>query len=552
MDSTDGFVTWPRSLAESFKASGIWNGKTIYKYLEDSAACFGPKVAIKDGDVNLTYDQLVQYCETAAIGLRNLGFVKGDTIVIQLPNRWEFFALLFACLKIGVVPVLALPGHRYGEMEYFVEHVEAKAIAVPSVLKGFDHQAMATELVRKSSTVEQVFVLGDLNSVIKDDLVDLRSLLMEVTFKTDSAGEDSDLGPSPDDIAVFLLSGGTTGLPKLIPRTHNDYGYNFRKSAEVCQLNQGSVYGSFLPIAHNFPLACPGVLGTLYVGGTAVLAGSPEPSYALDLIIKEAVTITAVVPAIAQRWMEHISKGNIQFSSRLRVLQVGGARMAPELARKVRPMFGCTLQQVFGMAEGLVNYTRLDDSDDEICETQGRPMSEMDEIALLNSDGTPALPGDMGELVTQGPYTLRGYFRAQEQNLSSFTSDGWYRTGDVVKLSKEGNLIVLGRTKDMINRAGEKISAEEVENLMYRIPNVEQVAVLAIPDPELGERVCAVVVSRDPNDLITIEKVREYFEGFNVAKFKFPEQLEVVDELPTTNVGKIDKAKLRKLLSNGL
>ena len=209
----------------------------------------------------------------------------------------------------------------------------------------------------------------------------------------------------------------------------------------------------------------------------------------------------------------------------LTLLQVGGARLADEIARQVRPVLGCTLQQVFGMAEGLLNYTRLDDPDDVVCTTQGRPLSEGDEVRLVDEFDDDVPEGEPGSLLTRGPYTPRGYYRAAEQNARAFTADGWYRSGDIVRRRPDGNLVVEGRDKDMINRGGEKISAEEVENLVYQLPQVAQVAAVAMPDPELGERVCVYAVLT-PGAALTLDEVRAAMTKAEVARFKWPERLD--------------------------
>ncbi len=226
---------------------------------------------------------------------------------------------------------------------------------------------------------------------------------------------------------------------------------------------------------------------------------------------------------------------------------MGGARLAPEVAHRAEPVLGGTLQQVFGMAEGLLNYTRTDDPDDIKTETQGRPMCPDDEILIVDASGNPVPLGSMGVLLTRGPYTPRGYYRAAEHNARAFTPDGWYRTGDVVRLHPSGNLVVEGRDKDLINRGGEKISAEEIENLIYRLPGVSRVAAVAKADPDLGERVCAVVVAEPGADL-TLESVRAALTAMEVARYKLPEHLVIVEELPLTKVGKIDKKRLRDLV----
>jgi 2,3-dihydroxybenzoate-AMP ligase len=345
-------------------------------------------------------------------------------------------------------------------------------------------------------------------------------------------------------VAVFLLSGGTTGLPKLIARTHDDYAYNARASAEVAAVGADAVYLVSLPAGHNFPLACPGILGALLAGGRVVTLPSPEPVRAFATIASEGVTHTAVVPAVAARWMEYAAENGPAALASLRVVQVGGARLADELAYKVKPVLTATLQQVFGMAEGLLNYTRLDDPDDIVCTTQGRPMCPADEVRIVDAFDQDVPDAQPGMLLTRGPYTPRGYYRAAEQNARAFTADGWYRSGDICRRTAEGNLIVEGRDKDMINRGGENISAEEVENLVYQLPAVSQVAAVAMPDRRLGERVCLYVVPR-PGETVTLDEVRDLMEKIGVARFKLPERLVVVDELASTKVGKIDKKALR-------
>lgn len=219
--------------------------------------------------------------------------------------------------------------------------------------------------------------------------------------------------------------------------------------------------------------------------------------------------------------------------------------MPDELAAQVRPTMGATLQQVFGMAEGLLNYTRLDDPDDVICTTQGRPMSPADEVLIVDENDEPLPDCSPGSLLTRGPYTPRGYYRAPEQNARAFTADGWYRSGDIVRRRPDGNLVVEGRDKDMINRGGEKISAEEVENLVYQLDSVAQVAAVAMPDPDLGERVCLYVVPA-PGAEVSLDEVRASMQDRGVAKYKWPERLELVGELLSTKVGKIDKKALRE------
>ncbi|MFD1546187.1 (2,3-dihydroxybenzoyl)adenylate synthase [Nonomuraea guangzhouensis] len=544
---SDHVVPWPQAEARRFAAEGYWAGIPLGNLLREVADRTPDAPALADpvAGLRLTHAELAERADAAAVRLLDLGIGRGDRIVVQLGNGWEFVVLTLACLRAGIVPVMALPGHRRSELTYLATHAEAVAIAVPDRMRDFDHQALGHELaddVRAATGAGwHVLVAGD---ELAPGSADLRALCAPpADLKSDRARLDAE-APAGRDVAVFLLSGGTTGLPKLIARTHDDYAYNARASADIAAMGTDTVYLVTLPAGHNFPLACPGLLGTLLKGGRVVTLPSPEPARAFTTMRAEGVTHTAAVPAIAVRWLEHAATYGADDVRTLRVLQVGGARIADELARKVEPTLGATLQQVFGMAEGLLNYTRLDDPDDVICTTQGRPLSPADEVRLVDEYDNDVPEGQPGSLLTRGPYTPRGYYKAAEQNARAFTANGWYRSGDICRRTPEGNLIVEGRDKDMINRGGEKISAEEVENLVYQLPTVSQVAAVAMPDAVLGERVCVYVVPH-PGATITLDEIRTTMERSGVARFKIPEHLVIVDELISTKVGKIDKKALR-------
>jgi salicylate---CoA ligase len=537
----DGTVPWPEDLARAYQQAGWWRGQALGTEIAAAAAARPAATALTDGATEISYGSLLARADALAGRLTGgLGLRRGDRIVVQLPNCWQFVVLTLGCLRAGLVPVMALPAHRQHELAYLCQHSEARALAVPDTLRGFDHQRMAEDLLARSVTLEHILAAGP--DVRHQDLTAL------CAEPGPASAAPAPVPPDPADVAVFLLSGGTTGLPKLIARTHNDYAYNARASAGLCRLDEDTVYLVALPASHNFPLACPGIVGTLLSGGRVVMLASPDPRAAFGTIEREGVTTTAVVPAVAQRWLAHAADHGSGPLRTLEVLQVGGARLADELARRVKPVLGATLQQVFGMAEGLLNYTRLDDPDEVICGTQGRPLSPGDEVRIVDAEGNDRPDGEPGALLTRGPYTPRGYYRAPEQNARAFTPDGWYASGDVVRRRPDGNLVVEGRDKDMINRGGEKISAEEVENLLYTMPGIAQVAAVATADPELGERICVVVVPQ-PGHEVTLDAIRDGLAAAGVAKFKWPERLELAAELPVTKVGKLDKKALRDLLA---
>jgi 2,3-dihydroxybenzoate-AMP ligase len=543
----DHTVPWPADDAARYVADGYWAGQPLGRLLRAAADRSPDAPALVDpvAGVRLTYRELFDRADAAAGRLLDLGLAPGDRVIVQLPNEWVFVVLLLGCLRAGVIPVMALPAHRRTELAYLSVHAEASAIAVPDRLRDFDHQALARDLADEITAETggpwHVLVSG---ARLAGGSVDLRALCARGSDPAADLARLDGLAPGSREVAVLLLSGGTTGLPKLIARTHDDYAYNARASAAVSGLGPESVYLVSLPAGHNFPLACPGILGTLLAGGRVVMLPSPEPERVFATMASEGVTHTSVVPAVASRWLEYAAESGSSQLASLRVLQVGGARLADELARQVEPVLGARLQQVFGMAEGLLNYTRLDDPDDVICGTQGRPMSPADEVRLVDEADVDVPAGEPGSLLTRGPYTPRGYYRAAEHNSLSFTADGWYRSGDICRHTPAGNLIVEGRDKDMINRGGEKISAEEVENLVYQLVPVSQVAAVAMPDMTLGERLCLYAVPR-PGGAVTLEEIRSAMEGAGVARFKLPEHLVLVGQLPSTKIGKIDKKALR-------
>ena len=545
MEMLEGFTPWPEEEAERYRRKGYWQGKTLGDLMKDWSASYGGREALIGGGERISYRQLAERSDRLAWQLSRLGIAKNDRIVVQIPNVPEFVYLCFALFRIGALPVLALPAHREHEIGYLVRFSEARALAVTSTFRGFDYKGMAENVKAESATLDHVLVADGSRGFTASG-----EPLEEPGDAVGIEGELDRLAPDASEVALFLLSGGTTGLPKLIRRTHDDYAYNARGSATLCDLGPGTHYLATLPVSHNFPLACPGLLGTFHAGGTVVMAPTPDPETVFPLIERERVTATAVVPAVAIRWMDSELLKEHDLAS-LELLQVGGSKFNAEAARRVRPTLDCQLQQVFGMAEGLLNYTRLDDPDEVIIETQGRPMSPDDEVRIIDFEGEEVPWGEVGELATRGPYTLRGYYKADEHNNRAFTPDGFYKSGDVVRWHPSGNLVVEGRDKDLINRGGEKISAEEVENLILGHPKVFNVAAVAMPDPALGERTCAYVVLKG-GETLSLEELVEFLKGKRVAKYKLPERLELVESLPLTNVGKINKKALREEIARKL
>lgn len=528
-------TSWPAEFAQRYRERGYWQGETFGQWLHERACHHPDRLAVVGAGKRWTYAQLDQYASDIAAGLLEQGLEKGQRVLVHLPNIPEFISVIFALFRLGLIPVYALPAHRIAEVEHFASSAQAHAYIGIDEHAGFNYLPLARELQLRCPRLKHIFIVGEAQE-----------------FKSLAAVQDSGLGKpvpfsaaAPHELAFLQISGGSTGLSKLIPRTHDDYIYTLRESAKIAGLTEHSVFLGALPIAHNFPMSSPGFLGALYAGARVVLSATPSPDHCFTLIEQEAVTDTSLVPPLLMLWLEAAAKSDVNLRT-LRVIQVGGAKLAPEVAKRVKPVLGVTLQQVFGMAEGLINYTRLDDPEDIIVHTQGRPISPDDEILIVDDQGQAVPEGQAGYLLTRGPYTIRSYYNNPSANARSFTDEGFYRTGDVVRRTPEGYLIVQGRANDHINRAGEKISAEEIEDHLLAHPQVFDAAVVSIPDDYLAERSCAFIIAKGPKPR-TVE-LKQWIRSRGLAEFKVPDQVVFVDRFIATAAMKISRKELRAQL----
>ena len=401
---------------------------------------------------------------------------------------------------------------------------------------------MVSRVAKESETLEHIIVCGDAPAGIHS---------LSELIETPASRSVSDLEKikiDPLNPAVFQLSGGTTGIPKLIPRTHNDYAYNSKQAGVVTEVEADSSLLLVLPISHNLPLACPGMQGFMFQGAKVVLSTSAAAKDVFALVEKHQITHIHVVPALLIGWINDPSIGDHDLSS-LKMIQSGGQRLQPEVRLKTRELIPSVfVQENFGMSEGVIMFIRRGDPEDVLLETSGRPVSPDDEIKILDEDDNEVEPGDVGEFCVRGPYTLRGYFGVPEHNARAFTTDGFYRSGDLMRMHPSGNYIVEGRIKDLINRGGEKISAEEVENIILQHPAVKNIACVPMPDERLGERMCAFVVTQKGRS-VNFEELISFLQAKEIAKFKLPERLELIDELPVSTFGKVSKKLLTELIS---
>lgn len=535
-----GVTPFPPEYAARYRAKGYWEDRPLIEHYLDAFERYGDRVALVDDNESLTYAELAHRAETVARALLDLGLRPLDRVVVQLPNTVLFASFYIALQHIGAVPIMALPSHRYREVEQFVRLSGAVALASPAAAKDADFVSIFERIAQDQQSLRL--------HITQDAPAESTGVRLETLHQVEPVTPASRLAElrrtiDPEDPAVFQLSGGTTGIPKLIPRSHNDYAYNSKVAVSVCDVRDGDVLLDVLPISHNLPLACPGMQGFLFAGATVAMSTSTNAVNLFQRIERDRATHIHVVPALLIKLINDGSAANFDLTT-MRVIQSGGQRLQPETRSRAQRIFAqATVQENFGMAEGLIMFVRLDDPLDVRLETVGRPICADDEVRLVDELGVDVPPGEIGEMWTRGPYTLRGYFDAPEHNAHAFSPDGFYMSGDLMWQHPSGNYVVAGRKKDLINRGGEKISAEEIENLLLSHPAVLNAACVPVDDDVLGERMCACVVLR-PKQSVTLAALNAHLQAFELARHKLPEYLRVYAEFPVSPVGKISKKQL--------
>ncbi|KUN92530.1 (2,3-dihydroxybenzoyl)adenylate synthase [Streptomyces caeruleatus] len=541
-------VSVPDDRARRYRASGEWSTEPTGRRLHQVALRFPGRKAVITRDESITYAELDTRTDQIAAALIGLGFRRLDPVLFQLTNRMGTVLAWYGCLKAGLVPVATLAAHRMHE----IGHISRKVGAVGHIVEAglpFDLVRFARSHADGHPTVRHVIAVGE-QSADAPAATQLETLGTDIEPSraralVEAAEQDTD----PLDVAVFQLSGGTTGVPKVIPRTHAEYWNNGLFYARHLGWDENTRSAHLIPVIHNAGISCA-LHAAHSVGACLVLATADAPA-AFDLMARTRTTDVLIGHGLYQSILAP------EFGparAHLKRVVLSGAKVGTELFERVDGQ-GCWAGQMFGMSEGLFAVSPLDSPAEARLTTVGVPIAESDEVRILEPGTERELPDEqVGELCCRGPYTIAGYFEAPEHNSVSFTRDGFYRTGDLAKVTViDGRryLSIEGRIKDLINRGGEKINAEEVEALLLAHPDIRQAAVVAMPDPRLGERTCAYAVSASGTPL-SLRDVQHHLESLGVAKFKWPERLEWVEELPQTNVGKIDKKRLRGEIADKL
>lgn len=542
----DGAIPYSEEVIREYVAKGWWLDLTYGDILNRSANAYPSKIAVIDERVRLTYADLQAKVDRLALAFLELGIKKYDRILLQLPNRHEFVIAYYAAQRIGAVPVLTVIRQEYQEISHFIRLAEPVAWVVPARDGSRELAPMIEKIRDEHATLKYLLTPAD-EDPFPNGALSLEQLIEGVTLSSYPADYLAQFRPDPNDVAMIVTTGGTSGLPKGVPRTHNSFLANVRYTS--MDRTADSILGLATPIGHT--MAHQGAVGaSILLGATLVLITIPRAREILEAIHRWRITDIGLVPTQLEDILNTPDLERYDLTS-LKSIRTAGAALRPETATRAREVLSKNGARFSGAAFG---------SSEGPC--AGPPLSGA--TVPRGSVGVPHCPGDHwkvvdeneqelpkgteGELVAKGPCVFTGYYRSEIENRVIFTRDGYYRTGDLGRIDPQGNIFITGRKKDIIQRGGEGIIPQQVEDLLHQLPEIAQAAVVAMPDIRLGEKPCAYVVLK-PGASLGFEQMIRSLRERGAGVLLLPERLEITDALPTTRVGKIDKAALRKQIA---
>lgn len=539
-----GVVYPPDADLQHYISQGALTNETLVDVLRQVFSMHADRIAISEAETLITYKQLDEITDRIALGFLDLGLAPNDPVIFQLSNSKELVFCFIACLKAGLIPICTLAAHRKQEIGYLGRHAKAKAHIVDGDDARFDFLQFAREMRTEIPSLRSTIVVRGNNVDVRQGEYALDGLISKGDIEHAKSRIQS-IDRDPFQVAMYQLSGGTSGVPKIIPRFHNEYVYTIRTVIEWHKLDQNVVTYTPNPMMHNAPMACfwaPALL----VGGEVAILRSLDINAIANMMLARKPNWLIIAPPILWRMKEQGLLSEHAFD------HVKGFTITNNAA-KLRALTGAPVYPIFGMTEGLLCWCREEDAELAIDTTVGRPISPYDVVKIVKP-GTEeeVLPGEVGELVVKGPCTLHGYFDAAERNKEAFTSDGFYRSGDLLatqQIEGKSYLKFWGRVKDVIDRGGEKINAEEVELAAASHPKIGAIAIVPVPDPQYGERACACIISTPGTEPITVTELGQHLEKIGLAKFKWPERIEIFTQFPLTASSKLSKPMLKEMIA---
>ncbi|MCG2582107.1 MAG: AMP-binding protein [Marinobacter sp.] len=524
--------------------SGAWNDKIITQYLDDAVAATPDRTAIvgyrvtDDTRESLSYRELNDTVTRMAAGLAAMGIEEDDIVACQLPNWWQTIALHLACMRIGAILNPLMPIFRERELRFMLAHGDAKLLVIPKVFRGFDYEAMVDALVEELPELKTVLVIGGEG----ERSFEQRLLNTAWERDTDTEALFRDRQPTADDVIQILYTSGTTGEPKGVMHTSNTLFSNVRPYADRLHLTPDDSILMASPLAHQTGFLY-GVMMPVYLGTTVVLQDIWDAEYVARVIAAEKPAFTmAATPFLAD--LIKIAPQHEGELDSLRIFVSAGAPIPSALVEQAGKTLKAKIVSAWGMTEnGAVTMTCPEDPAERASQSDGKALPWMDvKVADFQGNALPA--GEEGNLLVRGASLFVGYLKRPE--LYGVDDDGWFGTGDLARMDPDGYIRITGRTKDVVIRGGENIPVVEVENLLYKYPGIADVALVGCPDDRLGERLCAYITLDDSVPDVSLEEIKEHLVKHQLSKNYLPEYLEVIEAMPRTPSGKIQKFKLRE------
>jgi len=528
-------------------AAGHWRDITINDSLDEAVASTGDALALAatrfdSGKAqSFTYNELNMMVNRVAVGLYRLGIRPSDVVAVQLPNWWEFTVTHLACARIGAVTNPLMHIFRERELEFMLNHGEAVAAIIPSMFRDHDYAAMYAGLSSKVPSLQHIIAIGD------DGPTGFGALLSGPAWESETDAESilTENRPGADDVTQLIYTSGTTGEPKGVMHSANTLYSNILPYAERLNLDTSDVVLMASPMAHQTGFMY-GLMMPVVLRCPAVILDVWDAPTAISIVNNYGATFTMASTPFLADLTDTVATAGTGVPS-LSTFLCAGAPIPGPLVERAQPILGTTIVSAWGMSEnGAVTTTMLDDDPSRSVETDGCPLPGV-EVRIADDDGNTLPTGKIGRLLARACSNFGGYLK--RPHLNATDADGWFDTGDLARVDDKGYIRITGRSKDVIIRGGENVPVVEIENLLYRHPSVAQVAIVAYPDERLGERSCAVIVAK-PDTSIDFDEMVEFLTSERVAKNYLPERLEVLDAMPTTPSGKIQKFKLRDMIED--
>ena len=543
----EGFTPYKKKDADKYTKFRWWPGLTFGDVLDRASDIHPDKEAFVDGTTRVTYGEAREKANRVAIGLMDLGIQPLDRVLVQLPNWNEFVFAYFGLQKIGAITVLLIDRYREFEINRLISLTGATSWIVPSRYKKTDYLPIIQDVLKEHPEMKNVVTVrgeGD-----QTPFHSLEKLIEKTELTEDNLARLAARRPDPTQVAHMGPTGGTTGAPKIVPRTHNSLINGIEYCSRSWEQSIDEINLLAGPIGHDLTFS-KGFIGTVITQGKVVFLDSTDNQDICRTIEREKVTAIIWVPTLAQRLLQYEDLHTYDLSSLKKMHSAGGASH-PGLVRDVTEKLSMKFYNGYGGTEGMTTITRTTDDLEMICGTVGRPTCPYDTYKVIDKDGKALPPGEQGELVLKGPGVFTGYYNNPEENKAVFTKDGFFKTGDVAKINEKGYITITGRIKEMINRGGESISATEIERLITLHPEVAAVAVIPMPDPLMGERVCAYIQPKT-GARPTFEGIIAFLKGQKASVLQLPERIEFIDAMPYTGAQKTDKRYLQEDIAKKL